>query len=106
MNKKNQDTLVDAAMKDPQRTAALLLVGINESLKVIATQMVRSNEDRDRFYREVLGVLTQAKAAPPKQCWKTKRGPQPVVGEAFVYRCVLELGHDGKCTDGERMEWN
>lgn len=83
-----------------QREAGVhALVGILEELR-------RLVEGRDQFHREVLEVLT--KSTKPKVCGMKKRGPQPVVGETFVFECALDRGHSGchnSKADGLGTEW-
>ena len=47
------------ASRDGIERSANLATALN--LAAIADELRRSNEDRDRFYREVLGVLSAAK---------------------------------------------
>lgn len=50
MNEEIRDLFSDAIQEDPQQAAAICLLGVAEALKVIANEMVRSNEDRVVFY--------------------------------------------------------
>lgn len=61
------------------------------ALTSIAEQLVLLNEGRDQFHREVLEVLTQAKA-DPGPCPSTA---PPVFQDGPTDFCSLRAGHDG-----------
>lgn len=78
-------------------------VAQTHALLAVADELRRLNEGRDQFHREVLDLLS--KAMERKPCGSEHRLGQPVVGDAHVFKCELELGHGGRHTDSRGNEW-
>lgn len=69
----------------------------------ILDELRRLNEDRSQWYREVLEVLTQAKASEPGPC--PNPGPPTSSGTYEVRPCQLRAGHAGFHEDGDGLSW-
>lgn len=91
------------ASRDGIERSANLAAALN--LAAIAEELRRSNEDRDRFYREVLEVLTSAKGVEPGPCPSGTPVLNFGAGALPVQSCDLRAGHDGMHESSEGSRW-